>query len=266
MSQLRATNVHVRKNGVAILNAVDCELNAGEMLGVVGPNGSGKTTLLRSLLGLERPWQGEVRFGERLIATISAAEKSRAIGYLPQGARFHWPISVSEAVMLGRYAFRGPWGRASAKDREAAAAAMEAADVMRLAGRTVDRLSGGEKMRVHLARLIAGEHRYLLADEPTTSLDPYYQIEILDQLRGLADSGVGILLVIHDLPLAVRYCDRLVVLSHGRVVTAAAPRSALSPAVLADVFDVIGDWDPEAPQRLHIEATVPRNGRLPPKN
>ncbi|MGE3773288.1 MAG: ABC transporter ATP-binding protein, partial [Gammaproteobacteria bacterium] len=168
-------------------------------------------------------------------AATPARARARAIGYLPQDPEVAWPLSTRELVALGRL----PYGE-GADDEAKIAQALAALGLTSLAARDALSLSGGERMRAHLARLAAGTHRVLLIDEPTASLDPGYQIEVLGYLQQLARDGAAVLIVLHDLPLAARYCDELLVLAEGRAVAHGAPARVLDDALLAAVFGVRG--------------------------
>lgn len=238
MTLIEAHGLVVEREARRSLDDVDFNLRAGEIVGVVGPNGAGKTTLLRALLGLQETDAGEVKFEGAPILKLSRGKLAQAIGYLPQGAAFHWPLTVERAVSLGRFPHQPPLFGMTAEDSCAIQRAMETAGISEFATRRVDRLSGGERMRVHLARLLAGRHRGIIADEPITSLDAKYQLHFLSVLKRQAATGIGVLITLHDLSLATRYCDRLVVLKDGRVVANDVPEAALDDATLAAVFEV----------------------------
>jgi len=231
---LVAREIGVSHGARRVLGPVSLGLAAGRVLGVVGPNGAGKSTLLRALAGL-LPHVGTVELLGRALATIPPRERARAIGYLPQDPEIAWPLSTRELVALGRL----PHGESEADDLQVTQA-LEVLGLAPLAARNVLSLSGGERMRAHLARLAAGAHRVLLIDEPTASLDPGYQLEVLDYLRRLTRDGAAVLIVLHDLPLAARYCDDLLVLAEGRCVAQGTPAAVLDDALLAAVFGVRG--------------------------
>jgi iron complex transport system ATP-binding protein len=207
-------------------------LEEGEMLGVIGPNGAGKSTLLHCLAGL-LPYRGAIGFVidaiARELSTLTPATRARQIGFLPQFCDSAWPLAVADIVALGRI----PWN-----DQDAAVIwrAMDAADVTRFAARPIDHLSGGEQARVWLARALAATPRLLLADEPVASLDLYFQRKILDTLRCYADDGHGIILTLHDLGLAARYCDKLCLMNHGAIQVFGPPAAVLTAAALTEVF------------------------------
>ena len=235
---LTAQHLDVRLAGRAVLNDISLSLVSGHLVALVGPNGAGKTTLLRALAGL-LPSDGAIHVGGAALASLSLRERARRFAYLPQGHIVHWPLPARDIVALGRY----PHGatdpaRLSAKDRDAVLRAMRATDVVEFSDRRVTELSGGERSRVALARVLAVEAPVILADEPTASLDPRYQLDVMKTLRAAADQGVLVIVVTHDLGLAARFADHLLVLSQGRLVAEGAPAAALSAQVMADVFRV----------------------------
>ena len=238
MSILTAHEIVVQHGHRRRLNTVCFNVEAGECVGILGPNGSGKTTLLRTLLGLQVPNSGDVLFESKRWAEISMVEFSKAVGYLPQNATFHWPILVEQAVKLGRLPHQTSLVRKTSKDLGAINRAIDTAEIREFIDCRVDKISGGERMRVHLARLLAGEHRVIVADEPTASLDPKYQLHFLEVLKRQALQGTAVVLSLHDLSLAARFCDRLVVLDNGAVAVEGTPEQALNDRTLGTVFGV----------------------------
>src|SRR6202140_4633533 len=187
---LTAHRVNVKLSGRAVLNDISLALSAGHLVALVGPNGAGKTTLLRALAGLV-PSDGVINVEGEALSSLTLRERARRFAYLPQGHIVHWPLPARDIVALGRY----PHGatdpaRLTAKDAEAVLRAMQAADVMEFSERRVTELSGGEAGRVALARVFAVEAPVILADEPTSSLDPRHQIDVMKGLRTAADKGV----------------------------------------------------------------------------
>lgn len=238
MALIEARDLTVLHGAQPVVREVSLALGAGEVLGLVGPNGSGKSSLVKALLGLVPRRRGAVRFGGRDLARLTPTARARFAGYLPQQPVIHWPLRVADLVALGRYPHRGAGARGDAADRAAVDAAMAAVHVTALADRPATALSGGERMRVQIARLLAGGHAALFADEPTASLDPYYQLDIMATLRGIAAGGIGVLVVLHELELASRFCDRVIVLAAGAIAAAGPPEFALDDEVLARVFRV----------------------------
>lgn len=229
---LEAVGVHL--GGRPVLEDVSAEVPTGEVVGVVGPNGAGKTTLVRAALGLLPLMSGAARIGGEDVGRLSAPELARRIGYLPQERRLAWNLPAWRTASLG--AMLEPPARA----REIALQALAEVGLERLAERGVFDMSGGERARVLLARLLATRAPLLVADEPTAALDPEAQLLAMRIFRRKADEGAAVLVTLHDLSLAARRCDRLLVLSRGRLAAEGDPRAALSPDVLARVFGLRG--------------------------
>jgi iron complex transport system ATP-binding protein len=233
-----AQDVNVTLAGRLVLRDVSLALSSGHLVALVGPNGAGKTTLLRALAGLV-PSGGIIRVHGDELSSLSLRERARRFAYLPQGHLAHWPLPARDIVALGRY----PHGatdpaRLTAKDAEAVLRAMQAADVLEFSDRRVTELSGGERSRVALARALAVEAPVILADEPTSSLDPRHQIDVMKTLHAAVDKGALVIVVTHDLGLAARFADTVLVMSEGRLVSQGAPAEALSEQVMADVFRI----------------------------
>lgn len=223
-------------SGRPVLDGVSLSVAAGEVVGVVGPNGAGKTSLMRAGLGLLPLSGGEVLLGDQPLAALGPAERARRVGYLPQERRVGWNLAVERLVELGAHDL------AEGEARQVARACLERVGMAGFGERGVLDLSGGERARVLLARLLATRAPLLVADEPAAGLDPDAQLLALELLRGEAARGVGVVVTLHDLNLAARACDRVVVLASGRVVSDGPPMTALSPAILAEVFGLDGAW------------------------
>jgi iron complex transport system ATP-binding protein len=215
---------------------VSFDVGAGEVLGVVGPNSAGKTTLVRLLTNVLRPDAGEIRIEGAPLARLRAADLARRVAVVPQELPQGFAFSVEELVLMGRYPHAPGRFFESAEDRLAAQEAMLATGVRHLGRVPLERLSGGERQRAVLARALAQRPRLLLLDEPTAHLDLRYQATTAALLRRLADAGVAVMLVSHDLNLAAELCDRLLLMADGRVVGVGAPADVLDPATLEAVF------------------------------
>ncbi|KQN37093.1 ABC transporter [Sphingomonas sp. Leaf407] len=235
MVTIATDKLSVTLGGRRVLHDVSVTLTPGSLVGVLGPNGAGKSTLARALLGLVRT-QGRVTIDGR--ADLRAAEIARRVAYLPQGQVLHWPLSVERVVALGRLPHLAPLSRMGDDDRAAVEAAMARVDVVRLRSRDATTLSGGERARVLLARALAQGGTALVVDEPLAALDPRHGLEVAALLRAEAEAGTLVVAVLHNLGLAARMCDRLLLLDEGRLVADGSPVEVLTPANLAAVFGI----------------------------
>lgn len=238
---LTADAVTVRLGGRAVLDGVALTLAPGEVTAIVGPNGAGKSTLLGCLAGLRAPSQGGVRLDGRPIGALSDRQRAQRIGYLPQTPEIAWRLDVHTFVRLGRTAHRGVFGE-SAADAAAVDRALDSTRMTAFAERDVTTLSGGERARALIARALAGEPAWLLADEPLTGLDLGHQLDAAELLRRIASDGVGVVTALHDLAFAARVADRIVVMADGRIIADGPPAEALAPAVLARAYAVDARW------------------------
>lgn len=215
---------------------VGLEVDRGEVVAVLGPNGSGKSTLLRLLVGARRPDAGRVELLGRPVEAWDARARARRVAVLPQHEEPAFPITVGELVAMGRYPHLGAWRRPGPADRAAVASALERFRVGALAGREFSTLSGGERQRARIARAIAQEPVALVLDEPTAALDLAHEMEIWNLLREEAARGRAVFLTTHDLDLAARYADRLVLLDRGRLAAAGRPADVLTARTVRDVY------------------------------
>jgi iron complex transport system ATP-binding protein len=234
---LVASDLHAWLGGTDILRGITLSIARGEFVGLIGPNGAGKSTLLRTLLGLTLA-RGTITIDGHDAAAMSARERARHIAYLPQERDVAWDLSVSTLVELGRTPQRSAFGGVSPQDRAAVERAIARMEIEPFRNRIVTTLSGGEKARVLIARALAQEVPLLLADEPTAGLDPAHGIALMRIFRGLARENSAVVASLHDLGLAARWCDRLIMLDGGRVVAQGAPGDVLTPARLRDVYGV----------------------------
>jgi iron complex transport system ATP-binding protein len=234
---LRANNLLVRRGNRTVLANIDIELRPGEVLGVLGPNGAGKSTLLTALCGELATSEGRVSLDERPLADWPGQERAKRLAVLPQSSSLNFAFSVNEVVGMGRL----PHASGHVRDAEIVAEALKAADALHLAGRSYLALSGGERQRVHLARVLAqlwpgAEGQTLLLDEPTSMLDPLHQHTILQAVRDFAERGAAVLVILHDLNLAARYCDQLLLLQQGLPHAYGPPAEVLTAEALAAVY------------------------------
>ena len=236
--ELTISNLRVMLDRRCVLDGVDAVLRPGRVTAILGPNGAGKSTLLKAMAALLVPGEGTVSLGTRAVAALDPRERARLIGYLPQEARVHWDLRVRDVVALGRVAHRSPFAAPSHADHAAIDAALRVTATADFAERGIATLSGGERARVLLARVLAGEPAWLLADEPLASLDPAHQLDLLDQLRAVAAVGRGVAVVLHDLLHAGRIADDVLLLQHGRVVAYGPTAQVLTAEMLGRVFDI----------------------------
>jgi iron complex transport system ATP-binding protein len=243
MTQLALEGAHVELQGKALLKDVSFALSGGQMVGLLGPNGAGKTTAARALVGLQPLNRGQALLDGTDIAHLHPRQRAAHIAYLPQSRTMAWPISVRELVGLGRTAHASGLGKHQHQDREAIDAALSACDLLALAGRSIATLSGGERARAHLARALAAQTDILVLDEPTNALDPRHSLDILSLLQGRAKQGGAVLVVLHDLAAAARYCDTIILLDQGRCVAQGQAQDVLSAANLAQIYQIDARWD-----------------------
>lgn len=221
-----------------VVHGVDATLTGGELVGIVGPNGAGKSTLVRAMLGLTPTCGGQVRIDGAPLERLARPTIARALAYLPQGQTLHWPLGVERLVELGRLPHLAPMSRIGAADRAAVYDAMARTGILPLRARIATELSGGERARVLLARALAVGAAGLVADEPLASLDPGHQIDVMELLAREARAGALVVTVLHDLTMAARYCDRLLLIDGGRLVADGPPETVLTEDRLAAVYGI----------------------------
>jgi ABC-type cobalamin/Fe3+-siderophores transport system ATPase subunit len=233
---LEAQDIRVKRGESTLLDGVSVCFVPGKVSVIIGPNGAGKSTLLSCLAGLTMADNGAALLDGKNIADMEPRLRSRQIGFLPQNGEVHWDILARDLVALGRFAHHKS---ASATDDTAAIkSAMVAADCAQFAQRNVRSLSGGERARVMLARVLAGQPLWILADEPLANLDPRYQLQLLSQLRRMADDGAGVVAVLHDLTLAARAADYLVLMHKGSVFASGSAEDVLTQKNILTVFGI----------------------------
>ncbi len=237
MTRLLARDLTVSLGGSPVVGPLSLRLEPGEVVGLLGPNGAGKSTLLRALAGLA-PHGGSATLDGTPLAQMSDAARALRIAYLPQARTVGWAVAVERLVELGRIPWRRFGSALSETDRAIVAEAMRLMDVGPLARRLATEISGGEQARALAARVIAQDTPVLLADEPAAGLDPAHQIAMMAAFRSLAAKGRSVIVSLHDLTLAARWCDRLVMLDAGKVAAEGAPAEVVTPALLGQVFGV----------------------------
>lgn len=223
--------------GRKILNKISGQFQSGRVTVILGANGAGKSSLLSCLSGLREPQSGSVTLDDRAILSLDSRERGQTIGLLPQRPDIHWNVDVKTIVGLGRLPHSGRWGL-SASDHEAVAKAMEATDCNELADRKALRLSGGEQGRVLLARVLAGEPRWLLADEPLASLDPAHQFDVLERLKKYAAAGNGVVVVLHDVTQAARFADDIMIMKDGAILAAGPRDEVITADIMAQAYGI----------------------------
>lgn len=243
MNGVDVRDLSVRLGGRQILDTISFRVAPGQLVGLIGANGAGKSTALKAVLDIVSPEQGKITVDGTEASAMPVRERARKLAYVPQGAPVHWPLTAERLVGLGRTPHLNPWQELRSEDQHVVRQSMQATDSWYLKDRLVTKLSGGERSRVLLARAMAVGAPYLLADEPTAALDPLHQIQVMDIMRAEARRGVGVLIVLHDLSFALRYCDHLVLLQGGGVLAQGKPADVLTDANLEAAFQVkVARW------------------------
>lgn len=234
-----ARNVGFSAEGRTILSGIHMDVRPGRVCGLIGHNGSGKSTLIKILARQQAPASGSLRLDGRDLRAWEARAFARRVAYLPQATPPATGLTVRELVSFGRYPWHGPFGRIGPEDRAQIAHAIDIADVGRMADRLVDTLSGGERQRAWIASLVAQDAGFILLDEPISALDLRQQVEVLRFVRDLARGrGTGIVAVLHDVNMAARFCDDIVALKAGSVLTRGTPAEVMRADVLEEIYDV----------------------------
>jgi len=243
---LHADHISLELDGRAVLSAVDVAFDAACLHALVGPNGAGKSSLMRIVAQVLAPSNGRVLLDGQPLAGLDPRQRARTVAYLPQDRQAAWPMPVKELVMLGRMPHGATVEQARPVDWQAVEQALERTQVSALADRCVTQLSGGERARVMLARALATQAPVLLVDEPIAALDPHHQWLVMEVLKQEAQSGCTVVAVLHDLPLAARFADRIIMLDQGRVVARGDSVTVLTAQRLADVFAIAVRVDQDA--------------------
>lgn len=251
MSDLSVRNLGWSAGGRSLVQDVSFTVNSGETLGLIGPNGSGKSSLLRCVAGITRPDRGEIDYGDTPLRNLGARARAHHLAFVEQMHHSSSDMCVADIVGLGRIPYRRRMGLFTAQDHAIVQAALETMDLTELKNRVCRRLSGGEQQRANIARALAQRARVLMLDEPTNHLDVRHQIDVMRLVRDLPQAVV---VCLHDLNLAARYCDRLIVMQAGRMVAHGAPEVVLTPDLFDKVFaiDACLHVGPDAKREVQI--------------
>lgn len=260
---LHAAAVSFRRGGRLIIDGIDCTVETGSLAALVGPNGAGKSTLLHLIAAVEQPQDGTIAFGGADTRTLRRRARARFSALVEQQAETDLALRAFDVVLLGRTPHVPLLGAPGPDDTAIATAALVRADAGDFADRPFHELSGGERQRVLLARALAQQPTLLLADEPTNHLDIRAQLHTLSLLRALADGGTAVLAALHDLTLAARYADQVIVLDRGRVVASGAPADTLTPALIERVYGVRADVIPHPTDGTPLITFSPLPAPLP---
>lgn len=236
LAKAKDLNIFYDKNHV--LKNVSFDVGPGEIVGVIGPNGAGKTTILKAFAKLIQPTTGSLEILGKYLSEIRNEDSSKIIAYLPQNHAIYWSLSVERVIALGRIPHLMPWQKSDSQDKDIIYKSMKMTDTDALRNRDINALSGGEQTLVMIARVLAQQTPLILADEPMQGLDPNHQIKIMELFKKIAGENKGIIIVMHDLSLAARFCDKLILLNEGHVLDSGPPRKVLSPENLKDAFRI----------------------------
>lgn len=245
MTMLEAKNISICFGQHTIVDDVAFSIGKGELIGLVGPNGAGKSTLLKGLARLLPLKGGTVTLDGQPLESVPRKALSKRLSYLAQGDVIHWPLDVERVVGLGRLPHLSGWQSLSEEDTAVIDRSIDAAEIGHLRRRTATKLSGGEKRLVMIARALAVGADILLADEPVSGLDPNHQIQVMELMKALAQAGRGVVVVLHDLSLAARFCDRVYLMNKGKMAVDGPPREVLSADHLKAVYHISAKYGDE---------------------
>ena len=235
---IKLSNISLAIQDKKILDDISLEIDSGKIVGLIGPNGAGKTSLLKILANVEDRYTGQYSFNEKQINEYASKDLAKRFGYLPQDATAHWPLKVQRLIELGRLPYQGYSKQLSSEDIKAVSEASKLTEVEHLSDRIATTLSGGERTRVFLARLLAAKPEIIFADEPIAALDPYHQLHIMEILQAHAKNGGTVVVVLHDMSLAARFCDELVLLDKGRLIKTGEITDLLKDELLQQTYGV----------------------------
>lgn len=231
-------DVSVSLSGRQVVKEANMQLVRGELAGLIGPNGAGKSSLMRAMAGLLPCQNGRITILDHELHASHQVHLARSLGYLSQSREIHWPLAVERIVALGRLPHLTPWQKLTAVDQELIQRAIQRTGIEALAERSAHELAGGEKALVLLARLLAGAPELILADEPVAGLDPNHQLQVMELLREETRGGAAALVVLHDLTLAARFCDRLYLMHQGQLIAEGRPETVLTPDNLRRTYGI----------------------------
>ena len=235
---IKAQHINLSVGNKKILDDVSLSIEKGKIIGLIGPNGAGKTSLLKILANVNTRYEGTYTFKDQPITDFNEKELAKELGYLPQDATAHWPLKAKRLIELGRLPFQGYSNKLSTEDHKAVEEAAIKTEVQHLYERIATTLSGGERTRVFLARLFAAEPQIIFADEPIAALDPYHQLHIMEILQEHAQMGGTVVIVLHDINLAARFCDELILLDQGKIIKTGSINQLLEDELLQKTYGI----------------------------
>lgn len=260
---LRTDGISFSQGGRMLIDSVDCTIEAGSLTALVGPNGAGKSTLLHLIAAAEKPTAGAVELGGTDTREMRRRTRARFTALVEQQAETELDLSVLDVVLLGRSPHLGALSGPGSADVDLAHTALQRTEASAFSERRFQQLSGGERQRVLLARALTQEPTLLLMDEPTNHLDIHAQLHTLGLMRSLADDGIAVLAALHDLTLAARYADKIIVLDRGRVVASGSPADTLTPELIQLVYGVRADVIPHPVDGTPLIAFSPLESSVP---
>ncbi|NIP30976.1 MAG: heme ABC transporter ATP-binding protein [Candidatus Dadabacteria bacterium] len=260
VSSMEARNLSYQINSKTIISNLNIKINKGELVGIIGPNGAGKSTFLKLLTNILKPTSGYVFLNDRNISEFSPKDLNKKLAYLPQNVSFNFPFKVSEIVLMGRYPYLGRLQNESSIDNKLAADSLRFVDMQDFKERNILTLSGGEQQRVSLARVITQQTDFLFLDEPISNLDIHHQLSIMNLLKSLSGEGKGVYTVLHDIKLANKFCDKLIVLDQGEIITEGNPNIILDESLISKVFNVKTQISYDNSGKKIINFLEPTNG------